>query len=277
MKLGADAAAREFNVDIVFEAPDNEDDVGGQIKLVKEVLGEKGDKKIDAMILAASDYNNLVGVTEQAYDMSIPVVIVDSEVNTNKYSTYIATNNLDAGKKLGNMVVSRVGKNCSIAIMSFVKGTRSAEQREEGLLEEISAYPGIKVAAKEYCLSDTKLANQLTKKIIRQNPEIKAIAALNSIASMGVAQAIDEMGQSGKIKVIAFDSTPQEIDYLEKGTIDVMIIQNPFNMGYLGVKNAVDAINEKSLDRYFDTKIKIIDRNNMMLPENQRMLFPFVK
>jgi ribose transport system substrate-binding protein len=277
VKLGADAAASEFNVNVRYNAPDNEEDVEGQIKLVNSEL----EQKVDALILAASDYKKLAGVTEKAYEMHIPVIIIDSEVNSEKISSYIATDNLDAGVKAGNQLVAIAkgmsGRKCLVGIMNFVKGTRNAEQREEGLLNAISKYPDIKVVAKEYCSSDTKLAIELTHKMIADNSDINVIVALNAISSEGVAEAIDQMNLAGKVKIIAFDSTPKEIDYLEKGVIQALITQNPFSMGYLSVKYAVDAINGVNINKYYDTGSKIIDKNNMYLPQNQRLLFPFVK
>ncbi len=273
IKQGADTAAREFNINIDFNAPDDEEDVEGQIKLVNQAI----DKKVDALILAASDYNALVKVTERAFDLHIPVVIIDSEVNTKKINSYIATDNYNAGKKAGNALADLVGKSCNVAIMNFVKGSKNAEQREEGLLSFISQYPGIKVTEKAYCSSDTNLAYQLTRKIISEHPEVNAIVAFNAISSEGVAEAVDQAGLSGRIKIVSFDSTPKEIDYMEKEVIQATITQNPFSMGYLGVKYAVDLLNKKNVPVYTDTGSKIITRENMYLPENQKLLFPIVK
>lgn len=276
IKMGADTAAREFNVDIDYAAPDDEEDIDGQIKLVDRVLDNK-DKKVDALILAAADYNALVGVTEKACGKGIPVIIIDSEVNTKKINSYIATDNLEAGEKAGNILVKLTGVKANVAIMSFVKGTRNAEEREEGLLKTFSAYPGIKVVAKEYCLSNTRLAYTLAKKLILENPNLDAIVALNSISAEGVAQAVDEMDLEGRIKIIAFDSTSREIDYMEKGIIQATVIQNPFSMGYLGVKYAVDALDGKKIEKRIYTDSKVIVKETMYLPENQKLLFPFIK
>jgi ribose transport system substrate-binding protein len=276
VKLGADAAASEFGVTVRYTAPEDEEDVEGQIRLVNSEL----DQKVDALILAASDYNALVEVTERACSMHIPVIIIDSEVNTDKINSYIATDNYNAGIKAGNQLIKILGesdKEKKVGIMNFVKGTRNAEQREEGLLKAISDHSGVRVVAKEYCSSDKRLAFELTQKMIRENSDISAIVALNAISSEGVAEAVSQMDLAGKVKIVAFDSTPNEIDYMEKGVIQVLITQNPFNMGYLSVKYAVDAINGVSINKYYDTGSEIINKENMYLPENQRLLFPFVK
>lgn len=275
VKQGANVAAREFNVDIDFAAPDVEEDVDEQINLVNDVIDNK-DKVVDAIVLAASDYNKLVRVIEKAYQRNIPVIIIDSQVNTNKISSNIITDNFEAGKSMGNVLLDICGKKANIVIMSFVKGSINAKQREDGLNSVISKYPDIKIVSKEYCYSDTNLAYNIIKKILLKNNNIDAVIALNDIASEGVALAIDELNLEGKVKVIAFGSTTQELNYLEKGVINSLIIENPFSIGYLGVKFAVDAMENKKIPNKYLIETKVIDKNNMYLPENQRMLFPFV-
>ena len=277
VKLGADTAAQEFNVDIDYNGPNDEEDIEGQIELVNKSIKDIADGKIHALILAASDFKALSAVTEKAYSYKVPVIIIDSEVDTDKIHCFIGTDNFDAGRKAGEKLVEVAGKKCKIAIMSFVKGTRNAEKREEGLLSIISRYPDIKVVAKEYCLSDTRLAFNLAKKILSQHPDLDAFVTLNSISSEGVAEAVDQLDLEGKVKIISFDNTPKEIDYLERGIIQATVTQDPFSMGYLGVKYAVDKMNGKDIPPFFYTKSTVIDINNMYLPENQKLLFPLVK
>lgn len=273
IKQGADTAAREFNVNIYFYAPLQEEDVNGQIELVNQAL----DADVDALILAASDFKQLVEVTEKAYDRKIPVIIIESLVDTDKIHSYIATDNLDAGRKAGNALVEIAGPKSNVAVMNFIKGTSNADDREKGLLEVIDQYPDINVVAKEYCLSNMNRAITLTKEIISKNEDLDAIVALNSVSSEGVAQAVEELGLGGKVKIIAFDSTIREIDYLAEGIIHAMVIQNPFSMGYLGVKYAVEMLNGNKIDSYYKTEAKVITKENMYLRENQKLLFPFIK
>jgi ribose transport system substrate-binding protein len=273
VKRGVETASREFNVNIEYSAPNEEDDTVGQIKLVNQAL----EKKVDALILSPGDYRELVSVTEKAYEMKIPVIIIDSQINTDKIQSYIGTDNLEAGKKAGNMAVELAGEDSKIAIINSAIGSQKAKEREEGVISIILKYPNMKVAGKEYCLSDSKRAYNFTKEIILGQRDINTIIALNSTASEGAAQAIDEMNMQEKVKLIAFDSTIQEIEFLEKGVIKAAVIQNPFSMGYLGVKNAVEAIKGKKIPKNIDTGSKLIDKSNMELPENQKLLFPFVK
>lgn len=177
----------------------------------------------------------------------------------------------------GGVLIDIVGKNANIAIMNSIKGSRNAEQREEGLEKVISKYPGINVVSKAYCMSEAKRAYSLTKEILEGNKNINAIVALNEIASEGVAQAVEEMKLAGKVKIIAFESTLQEIDFIDKGVIQSTIIQNPFSMGYLGVKSAVDVMDGKPVEKVRYLESKVINKDNMYLPENQKLLFPLIK
>jgi ribose transport system substrate-binding protein len=273
VRRGANVAAKEFNVKVDFVAPDDENDINGQINLVNQAI----ERAADAIILAPIDYNQLVKITEKAIHNNIPVVAIDSKVNTSEISSFIATDNLNAGKRAGEKLVDIVGKRSRIAIVNFGSGIVNAKEREEGLKDVLSKYPQVSVIANEYDFSGIKGAAQITKEIIKNNGVIDGIIALNSTCSIGVAQAIDEMGLAGKVKVIAFDSTTEEIEFLEKGIIQATVTQSPFSMGYLGVKYTVLKLQGKKIPKYIDTGLAVIDGDNMYLPENQKILFPFIQ
>lgn len=271
VEMGAQAASKEFNVDIDFDGPDDEKDIDGQIAMVKQAINDKA----DAIVLAASDYVQLVAVAEKAKAANIPVIIIDSNIQSNNMDSFIGTDNFDAGKKLGESLIDKVGDKCEVAIMSFVKGAATANQREAGFLNAISTFPGIEVVETAYCNSDEALAKQLTMDIVENNPSLSAVVCLNAYGTVGTAWGIDELGQTGQISIIGFDSTPEEISYLEKDIIQSLVIQNPFNMGYLGVKYAFNAINNDKIPENVNTGSEVIDKENMYLPENQKLVFPF--
>jgi ribose transport system substrate-binding protein len=162
-------------------------------------------------------------------------------------------------------------------VMSFVKGAATANQRETGFLKAVSQYPGIEVVQTVYCNSDELLAQQLTIDIVNSGTEIDAFVCLNAYGTVGTAKAIEELGYAGEIKIIGFDSTPEEIRFMEKDVIQSLVIQNPFNMGYLGVKYALDAIGNEKIPKSVNTGSEGIDKENMYLPENQKLVFPFTE
>lgn len=273
VKMGTDIAAKEFNINVEFMAPDDEEDIDAQIKFISKSI----DKKVDAIVVAPSDYMALVDIVQRAIEHKIPVITIDSELNTDAVNCLISTDNFEAGKRAGEKLVQINGEYSKVAIMGFVKGNPNGDKREEGFLKAISKYPDIEVVAKRYCSSNSTLATILTKNILSQDNRIDAIIALNSTSAEGVAQAIDELDLSGKVKIIAFDNTLREINYIEKGIIQSIIIQNPLSMGYLGIKYANSIIDGKKIPKKVNIDSKVIDKENMYSPENQKLLFPFVK
>jgi ribose transport system substrate-binding protein len=273
VRMGAEAAAKEFNVNLSIASPDREEDVKGQIELVNQAIKDGA----DGLVLAANDFKSLAEVTDRAADRDIPVITIDSEVDSAKVRSYIGINNYEAGQKAGQKLVELVGDKGRIAVMSFGKGAKNPDQREQGLLDELSKHPQIQVAGKEYCYSDPKLCGELTEKLLANDNRIDGLAALNAISSMGAATAIQKLGLTGKVKVITFDNTPEDIGFLQDGVIQATIIQNPFSMGYLGVKYAVEAMDDKKTPEFVDTGTKVIDQENMFWLDNQKLLFPFVQ
>jgi ribose transport system substrate-binding protein len=249
VKMGAEAAGKEFGVNVNFDGPADENDIDGQIKLVEEAINDNP----DALVLAASDYQKLVYVVEKASSAGIPVIIIDSELNSGKIRSFIGTDNVDAGKKLGETLVEKVGDKCSIAVMSFIKGTATADQREKGFFDGIQRKSGIKILSTLYCNSDENTAQALTEKLVKDNPGLNAIVCLNAYGTVGTARAIEKLGLAGKVKIIGFDSTPEEISFIEKGVIQSLVTQNPFSMGYLGVKYALDDMHGQSVPKSYNT------------------------
>jgi ribose transport system substrate-binding protein len=270
VRMGAEAAGKEFNVNVDFWGPKNELEIDLQIDMVREVINEKA----DALVLAACDYVKLVEPTEEVIAEKIRVIVLDSDLKSDKVKSFVGTDNVGAGYMVGKTLIEIMGENCNVAVMSFIKGAASADQREEGFFSAIKDYPGINVVTTEYCNSSIDMSEFLTYKILNEHKDLDVIAALNADSTSGVARAIEKRKLAGKIRVVGFDSTPDEIEFLESNVIDSLIIQNPFSMGYLGVKYAVDAMNGKPVPKIVDTGSKVINKDNMYLPENQKLLFP---
>lgn len=273
VRRGAEAAAKEYNVKVDIVSPDEEWDYAEQINLLDQAIK----RKVDALIIAPNDSNELVKAAESAVSQGIPVLTIDSEINSKAVSCYIATNNFSAGENLAKKAIEVAGESSLIAIINSDKKTTNFIDRENGLMDMLSKYPYVKVAATKYNILGIEGAAAAAENIITQNKFIDAIVALDSESSIGAAQIIDRMGLAGKIKVIAFDSEVEEINYLEEGKIQVTVVQSPFSMGYLSVKNAVLELQGKKIPKYIDTGLTVIDRENMYLPANEKILFPFTQ
>jgi ribose transport system substrate-binding protein len=273
VRRGAEAAAKEYNVKVDIVSPNDEKDYVEQIDLINQAIK----RKVEALIIAPNDYNKLAGPVENAISHNIPVLTIDSEINSKAVTSYIATNNFNAGENLGKKVTELAGEVSKIAIINAEKNTTNFIDREQGLMDMLAKYPYVWVAATEYNSLGIEGAVRITENIITNNKNVSAIVALDSESSIGAAQVIDRMELAGKIKVIAFDSEAEEINYLESGRIEATVVQSPFSMGYLSVKNAVLVLQGKKIPKYIDTGLTVIDKENMYLPANEKILFPFTQ
>ncbi|NOJ73955.1 substrate-binding domain-containing protein [Paenibacillus alvei] len=273
LRSGAEAAAKEFNVKLQFRAPNYEDDISGQIELVNQSI-QNGP---DAVILAASDYMGLAQVTDRIAYHNIPIISIDSEVGSARVKTYVGTNNYEAGQLAAKRMIELIHESGQIAVMNFVQAAKNASQREEGFQDYVARFPNVRVVDIQYSQSNQRNAEEITRNWLAQYPSLDGIVALNAESSIGVGREIQRSGKGGKVKVIAFDSPPETMGLLQDGVVQALILQNPFNNGYLAVKNAVDIIEGRNVPERMDTGIKLIDLDNMLWPENQKLLIPFVK
>jgi len=273
VKMGAEVAAKEYNVELTFLGPDSEDDIEGQIKLVDDSIKNNA----DAIILSASDYMKLAQVTDRAAYHKIPVISMDTEVASARVKTFVGTNNYEAGQRAAERMVALINGRGQIGLVSFVEGARNADERASGMMDYIARFPNVEVVDTVYCGSDVQLASRLTKEMLSKYPNLRGIIALNEMAGIGVSQEVDKLGFGGIVKIITFDSPPEVIEMLQEGIVQATVIQNPYSNGYLAVQHAVEAIEGMHVPERVDTGSKLIDLDNMLWPENQKQLFPFVR
>ncbi|MGG1520048.1 substrate-binding domain-containing protein [Paenibacillus oryzisoli] len=273
VKMGAEVAAKEFDVTLDFRAPADEADVKGQVALLEQSVASKP----DAILLAANDYKALSPAVDEAAKQHIPVVAIDSEVDTPQVRSFIGADHYEAGQQAAAQLIKWIGTTGQIAIVSNRQGDRNTELREQGLLDKLAHYRDIQVLEKVYGSTNRELAVQLTEEVLKNHPGLSGIVALTENASLGAASAIQSRNLQEKVKIITFNSTPEELALMQEGVIQAAIVQNPFSIGYLGVKQAAEASNGHKLPERTKTEIKAIDLTNMFWSDNQKLLFPFIK
>lgn len=272
--LGAEAAARERGANVSFLGPDDEEDMKGQVEAIRQALADGA----DALVLAPNDDAALAEAVEQAAQ-TVPVITIDSKVKSGKVKSHIGTDNYAAGTQAAGALLELLGDGPKrIGIVGFVQGTLKADQRERGLLDGLRGRGDIQVADKTYSFSDQQLASELTQQMLAKHGRLDGIVAMNSIASVGAAEALVKAGLAGSVKLVAFDSTVRELELLQEGTIQATVVQNPFGMGYLGVQHAMDVLKTgKAPAASVDTGSKVIRQDNMFSYENQKLLFPLLQ
>lgn len=270
VKAGAEAAGKEFGAQTVWKGPDKETEVVKQINIIEDFIT----MEVDAIVMAACDAEAMVGVVQRAMDAGIPVVTIDSGVKSDAPITFVATDNVAGAKAAGEELARLIGGSGEVGLIPFVKGAATSEMREQGFKEAIAEFPGIKLVATLYSESDATTGMNVTQDMMTAHPELDGIFAANEGGAIGAAQAIRADGKAGQMKLVAFDASDEEIAALKEGAIQALVVQNPYKMGYEGVKAAVDHLEGRPVEKRIDTGVTVVTMENFDDPEVQKVLYP---
>ena len=279
---GAIKAERELNsagaqkVEIIWKGPLKEDNTEQQINLVRTFVLQG----VDGIVLAPLDKTALVSPVREAAARKVPVVIFDSGLDAEvgkDFASYVATDNYQGGvlgaKRLGEVLG---GKGKAI-LLRYQVGSESTMQRENGFLDTMKKeFPNIEListdqragATEEQALEKSQNLLTLFKS------EVDGIFCPNESAAAGMLGALRQAGLNGKVKFVGFDASEKLVQALEQGDIDGLVLQNPINMAYLGVKSAVEKINGGKLEPYVDTGVQVATPENMNTAQMKQLHSP---
>jgi ribose transport system substrate-binding protein len=268
VKAGADSAGKEFGAEVIWKGPTQETDIAGQIAIIEDYIN----KGIDAIVLAACDAQGLIPVIEKAQDKGIPIITIDSGVDSDLPISFIATDNILAAKKAAQKLAELIGEKGKVACIPFVPGAATSNWREQGFVNEIKKYPAIELLPIRYSQSEVAIGMAVTEDILTAHPDIKGIFAANEAGTIGVIQALKTKNKIGQVKVVGFDAASNEVKALQAGEIDALIVQDPFKMGYEGVKAVMMTLEGKPVQKRIDTGVYVVTRENLNQPEIQRLM-----
>jgi len=269
---GVYEAAQEFEAKVRLTGSRTENDVDEQISLMEQAILDEP----DAIILAATDFERLVPVAEKARKRGIKLIILDSGINSDAPHSVVATNNVLAGQKTAAALEGKLTGQAKVAIISYVKNAASHIDREKGVRSILQSNSAISQLDTYYVEGSEQKAYTKAKEILQTEPDLKGIIGLNEPTTVGAGRAIQELGLKDKVVLIGFDSSINEIKLLDEEVIKATVIQRPFQMGYLSVKTAVQAVQGKKISKMVDTGSLLITKQNMYEEENQKLLFPFI-
>ena len=265
VEAGANKAAKELNVKVTFIGPQREDDRSQQIDLVKNQALQN-----DAIVLAPLDATALRDVAKEVADKNKPVVVIDSALaNSDSFITsYVATDNREGGRIAARKIAELLGGKGKVAVLRYLQGSASTEQREEGFLSEIKKSPGIEVVSSEQFAGATAsqaqdtATNLLTRLAEGDGLSIQGLFCSNQTNTYGMLQALRSKNLAGKVKFVGFDCDATFLDALKKGEMQGTVLQDPVNMGYLGVKTAVAKLKGEKVESVIDTGATLVTPDN---------------
>ena len=295
MKNGALSAATEYNVNVTFEGPENEEDYNAQNKMIENAVSNN----VGVIILSAIDFEKNADAVQKAINSGIKVITVDSDVDVNGKELFVGTNNIEAGKKAAKQAVDlcKEQKSINIGIVNYGANTENGKGRLKGFTDYINKIDNAKIVDTVNVESNKESATAGAKKLLKKHKQINVLIGFNEWSTIGVAYAIGgnrkeaivtkfkreniyiaikELNLNNKVFGIGFDSNVNCVNMLESGEIDTLIVQNPFSMGYTSVSKASEILSgKKSQTSTIETDTYVVTRKNMFSPDIQKILFSF--
>ncbi len=273
---GAVKASREDSVDIIWQGPSKEDDRKGQIEVVQNFIS----RGVSAIVLAPLDETALARPVEAADKRGIKTVIIDSDLKSKAFASFVATDNYAAGKLAAKHMADLLGKKPSkVMVMRYLEGSASNSYREDGFLDGIKEYaPNVQViSSNQYAGVTAESALKTAQNLLNKFSEVDGIFTPNAPTTFGMLRALQTAGRAKKVKLIGFDATEPLLNAMKVGEIEGLVVQDPFRIGYLGVKTAVAAVRGQKVEKRIDTGARFITAGNLSDPDVKELVSPDLK
>lgn len=270
---GAQAAAAEYNVELDISGPETEEDYETQNRMVAEAV----DAGAEALVFSAIDYENNAAAIDAAAAAGVRIVAIDSNVDSAAVQTYIGTDNYAAGQMAAQAALDAVDGELTVGIVNYDISSANGQERERGVRDLFEESGRAQVAARINTLAEAGRAQADTEELLRAHPDINVLLAFNEPTSVGAAAAVAAQDLSDAVFLVGFDSNLATVEGLQNGSVDALIVQNPYAMGYLGVESAYRLLSGQggSLAPTVDTATSIVDLENLFTMDSQKALFAF--
>jgi ribose transport system substrate-binding protein len=252
-----------------------EDDRTAQIDLVNTIAAQG----VAGIVLAPLDSKALVRPVDLAVKGKVPVVIIDSALESDSPASMVSTDNRAGGELGGKRLGEILGGKGKVLMLRYQVGSASTEQREAGFLDAMKRFPGITVVSSDQYAGATRASALAASQTLlnRWGAGVDGIFTPNESSTAGMAQALKQQKLNGKVKHVGFDTSPILVESLKAGDIQGLVAQDPFNMGYLGVKTIVTHIKGGAITKKTDTPARLVTPENLQDNDIQALLNPPLK
>jgi ribose transport system substrate-binding protein len=275
---GARKAGKDLNVNVPELGAQSESDINGQISILENAVSGN-----PAAIVISPTQKAALGKPIDEAAKKVKIIGIDSSADSKAFTSFLTTDNVQGGRiaadGLGEAIKAKYGKaEGDVALITAIPGVGSLDERAKGFKEELaSKYPGLKLVADKVADGQATTGLNIMTDLITANPNLHGVFASNLIMAQGAGQAIAENKMADKIKLVGFDSDAKLIKLLTDGTIVALVVQDPYRMGYDGVKTALAASKGEKVEAFVDTGANLITKENMSTPRSQELLNPKLK
>ena len=274
---GAEKAAREIGAVIIWRGPLREDDRDSQVSEVEGFIS----RGVSGIVLAPLDEVALAPPVAEAKRRNIPVVVIDSGLKGRDYVSFVATDNHQGGRLAGGHLGALLNGAGKALMLRYAEGSESTLQREAGFLEAIGAQKGVEiVSSNQYGGADVEGAYKKSEALLSRFKRadgalgVDGIFTPNESTTLAMLRVLEDNGWAGKVKFVGFDASDTLVKGLGDAHIDGLVLQDPVNMGYLGVKTMAAHLRHEPVQARVDTGVRLVTREQMNDPDARELLHP---
>lgn len=272
---GARKAGKDLGVNVPELGAQSEADINGQISILENAVAGKP----AAVVISPTEFKALGKPIDQAAK-SVKIIGIDSAADSQAFTSFLTTDNVQGGRVaadgLAEAIKAKYGEaEGEVALITSLPGVGSLDQRAKGFKEQLAAkYPKLKLVADKVADGQATTGLNIMTDLLTANPNLRGVFASNLIMAQGAGQAIAENKAQDKVKLIGFDSDDKLVKFLTDGVIAGLVVQDPFRMGYDGVKTALAASKGEKIDTFVDTGANLVTKANMSDAKISALLKP---
>jgi ribose transport system substrate-binding protein len=272
VEAGARAAGEALAADIVWKGPLKENDRAQQIAIVEQFVTEG----VSGIVLAPLDDTALQRPVALAGQKRIPVVIIDSALKGEAgkdFVSFVATDNRQGGRMAGRELARLLGDKGRVVLLRYQVGSASTTEREEGFLEVIREKPGLSVLVENrYGGATVGEAKTASLNLLDKLREADGVFCPNESTTFGMLLALRQSRLAGRIRFVGFDTAPHLVEGLRNGEIHALVAQDPFRIGYDGVRMMMERLGGRTPPPAVDTGARLITPANLDDPDVLRLI-----
>jgi ribose transport system substrate-binding protein len=198
-------------------------------------------------------------------------------------TSLLATDNVKAGRIAAEALAAAITKTYgdtegNIVIITAMPGVASLDQRAKGFKEVLAAkYRALAIVADKVADGQPMTVINVMKDLIANTADLRGVFVSDPIMTQAVGQAVAESKSGDKINVVGVGSDEKLVKLLQGDTIAGLVVEDPFRMGYDGVKTALAASKGEQVAATVDTGATLVTKANMSAARSQELLNPKVK
>lgn len=269
MECGAKAAAQRHGVQLDLQGP-HSFDTAQQVQIVNSVAA----KRPDAVLIAPTDDTALYPPLRQIHDSGTEIVTVDTTLeNKDIVAATVGSDYVQLGAEAAKELNTLLRGQGKILVIASPPGVTTSDLSRQGFSDALTRYPGLQLVSTQFSGGDAAKSASLVAATLSVHPDLAAVFTLNGGDAQGVVTALREAGKQNQVTFISGDAQPFQVEELKKGEVAELLLHKPFEIGELGVEQALGAVKGHPVRTEATTPIVVATAANVDHPDVAKYLY----